>query len=68
MDKDQFSKRWIEIRGRVKDNWGRLTDRELDQVRGNAKLLIGMIQEKYDEPRKVVEIQLSRFVDLRPGP
>jgi uncharacterized protein YjbJ (UPF0337 family) len=63
MDKDQFARAWGEIRARVKGRWNRLTDRDLDQVGGNAEMLIGMIQEKYDEPRKAIEMQLARLVE-----
>jgi uncharacterized protein YjbJ (UPF0337 family) len=63
MDKEQFARAWGAIRARVKGRWNRLTDRDLDQVRGNAELLIGMIQEKYDEPRTAIEMQIARFLE-----
>ncbi len=63
MDKEQFTRNWREIRRRLRTRWNRLTDRELDQGQGNAEILIGMIQEKYDEPRKAIEMQLGRFVE-----
>ncbi len=63
MDKEQFARHWDAIRGPVKARWSRLTDRELDDVQGNAEVLIGMIQEKYEEPRKAIEMQLGRFVE-----
>ncbi len=63
MDKDKFMNRWPEIRARIRTRWGRLTDRELNQVQGNAEILIGMIQEKYDEPRKAIEMQLARLIE-----
>jgi uncharacterized protein YjbJ (UPF0337 family) len=63
MNKDQFGRKWHEIRGRVKAHWSRLTDNELEQVKGSSEILIGMIQEKYDEPRKAIEFQLDRFLE-----
>ena len=63
MNKDQFTTNWRVIRGRVTTRWNRLTDRDLDQVQGNAEILIGMIQEKYNEPRKAIEMQLGRLVE-----
>jgi uncharacterized protein YjbJ (UPF0337 family) len=39
-----------------------LTDEELDQVNGDADTLISMIQEKYEEPRTSIEMQLERLL------
>jgi uncharacterized protein YjbJ (UPF0337 family) len=62
MDKGQFGSRWADVRRRVKSNWNRLTDDELDQVNGDADTLISMIQEKYQEPRTSIEMQLQRLL------
>ncbi|HLY23496.1 MAG TPA: hypothetical protein VKT83_13605 [bacterium] len=62
MDKSRFGSRWPDVRYRVKSNWSRLTDEELDQVKGDADTLISMIQEKYEEPRTSIEMQLERLL------
>jgi uncharacterized protein YjbJ (UPF0337 family) len=62
MDKSRFGSRWPDVRRRVKSNWSRLTDEELDQVNGDADTLISMIQEKYQEPRTSIEMQLERLL------
>jgi len=62
MDKTRFGSRWPDVRRRVKSNWNRLTDDELDQVNGDADTLISMIQEKYQEPRASIEMQLQHLV------
>jgi uncharacterized protein YjbJ (UPF0337 family) len=50
------------VRRRGKSNWNRLTDEELDQVNGDADTLISMIQEKYQEPRTSIEMQLEQLL------
>ena len=62
MEKAGFGSRWPDVRYRVKSNWSRLTDEELDQVKGDADTLISMIQEKYEEPRTSIEMQLERLL------
>ncbi|HZS91801.1 MAG TPA: hypothetical protein VFE42_30490 [Chloroflexota bacterium] len=63
MDREeQFACAWGAIRVHAKDRWSRLTSRDLDQVRRNAALLIGMIEGKYDEPRTAIEMQIARFL------
>jgi len=50
------------VSGKGKSNWSRLTDEELDQVNGDADTLISMIQEKYQEPRTSIEMQLEQLL------
>ncbi len=65
MDKSEFAKKWPLIRPQVKARWGKLTDQELDGVQGSPDLLIPMIQEKYDESRQAIELQLKSLVAHR---
>ena len=62
MDSSRFASRWPDIRRRVKSNWGRLTDDDLDLVNGDAGTLISMIEERYQEPRTSIEMQLERLM------
>lgn len=62
MDSSRFASRWPDIRRRVKSDWGRLTDDDLDLVNGDAGTLISMIEERYQEPRTSIEMQLERLM------
>lgn len=62
MDKGEFARQWPNIRARVKARWNKLTDGDLDTVQGNPELLIGMIQEKYDEARQAIEIEIKSLL------
>jgi uncharacterized protein YjbJ (UPF0337 family) len=62
MDKTQLESRWPQIRGRVKANWNRLTDEDLDKVNGDPDTLISVIEEKYQEPRISIEVQLAQLL------
>jgi uncharacterized protein YjbJ (UPF0337 family) len=59
MDWDRVEGNWKQIRGKVKEKWGRLTDDELNKINGRWDQLAGMIQERYgiakDQARKDVE-------------
>jgi len=57
--RDELKGRWNEIRGRIKEKWGQLTDDELRQTEGNTDQLIGLIQRKTGEGRE----QITRFFD-----
>ncbi len=63
MDKGEFASAWPLIRDRVKTRWSKLTNQDLDGVQGNPELLIGVIQEKYDESRQAIDLQLKSLVE-----
>ena len=43
MNKDILEGQWKQIKGKVKQQWGRLTDDELDQMSGRYDELAGLI-------------------------
>jgi uncharacterized protein YjbJ (UPF0337 family) len=63
MNEDTLKGQWKQLKGRAREQWGRLTDDDLDQVEGRSEQLIGKIQERYgiarDEARQQYEDWLS---------
>ena len=47
MNEDTLKGNWNKLKGEVQKQWGKLTNDELDQIRGNKDLLIGKLQDKY---------------------
>ncbi len=66
MDKARFAARWHELRREVQRQWNRVTDEELDRVHGDPDVLIGILMEKYEEPRRAVELQVKRLTERAP--
>src|SRR2546428_14120072 len=46
---------WNEIKGKLRNRWGQLTNDDLQQAQGNVDQLIGLIQRKTGEARSSVE-------------
>lgn len=46
---------WNQLRGRVKEKWGQLTDDDLQIQGGNVDQLVGRIQQKTGEGRETIE-------------
>jgi uncharacterized protein YjbJ (UPF0337 family) len=46
---------WNQLRGKVKEHWGNLTDDDLQIQNGNVDQLIGQIQHKTGEGREAIE-------------
>jgi len=47
MDNDRIAGNWKQIKGKVKEKWGKLTDDDLDVVDGRVEQLVGKLQERY---------------------
>ncbi len=52
-----------DLRNRLKERWGKLTDHDLDLVDGQAALLLIVLQEKYGYARHAAEQELLHFLD-----
>jgi uncharacterized protein YjbJ (UPF0337 family) len=63
MNRDVFEGRWSQLRGRVKEAWGALTDDDLDRVGGRVDSLRGLLQERYGWARERAEDEIRRFAD-----
>ena len=46
---------WNELKGKLRNKWGQLTNDDLQQAHGNVDQLIGLIQRKTGEARSSVE-------------
>lgn len=55
---------WKQFSGKVKAQWGKLTDNHLEVIAGNRIALSGKIQEAYGVSQEVAEEQIKRFEDL----
>lgn len=59
MNSDIVEGKWKQMKGAVQTKWGKITDDEFDQIKGNRERLVGILQEKYghqkDKARKEVD-------------
>ncbi|PHQ24172.1 general stress protein CsbD [Marinobacter guineae] len=61
MNKDTIEGNWKELKGRVKEQWGKLTDDRLDEIAGKRDQLAGEIQQAYGVSREEAERQVKKF-------
>ncbi|MBL8097339.1 MAG: CsbD family protein [Anaerolineales bacterium] len=60
MNKDEFEGKWTQMRGQVREWWGKLTDDDLDKVVGRYEIFIGVVQKRYGYTRERVESEVDR--------
>ena len=54
---------WQQMRGRVREAWGALTDDDVDRAQGNWDRLVGVVREKTGETLESAEQKLSDILD-----
>ena len=59
MNSDQMEGQWKQLKGKMKEKWGKLTDSDWDQIAGKKDQLIGKLQERYGYSREQAERDYS---------
>jgi uncharacterized protein YjbJ (UPF0337 family) len=62
MNRDILQGQWMQLKGKVKQQWGRLTDDDLSRVSGRYDELQGLIQERYGYSREEAANELDMFL------
>ena len=52
---------WRQLRGKIREHWGKLTDDELDVIAGRYDQLAGKVQERYGTTTEEAAKQLNAF-------
>lgn len=63
MNKDTLHGHWTELKGSIQEQWGKLTDDDLDQIQGRHDQLVGKIEQRYGKARAQVEKEVDAFLD-----
>lgn len=61
MNQDTFEGNWKQLKGKVKEEWGKLTNDDLDVIAGKRDQLIGRLQERYGMAKETAEKRISEF-------
>jgi len=61
MNSDQLEGKWKQMKGTVKERWGKLTDDDLTVIAGKKDILVGRLQERYGVTREEAQKQADEF-------
>ncbi len=61
MNSQTLKGQWHQLKGGVKQQWGKLTDDDLTTIDGSAEKLAGVLQEKYGYARERAEEEVARW-------
>ena len=65
MNEDRIKGQWKQLKGKLKTQWGKLTDDDLDVAKGNAQYLAGKVQERYGIAQDEAQRQIDAFQESR---
>lgn len=63
MNTDRLKGKWEQLKGNVQKEWGKLTNDDLDVIKGDSKVLAGKIQERYGIEKEEAEKQVNEYMD-----
>lgn len=63
MNKDVLQGKRRELKGLVKEQWGKLTDDDLDRIEGQAERLVGLLQQRYGYAKEKAEREYKRVME-----
>jgi uncharacterized protein YjbJ (UPF0337 family) len=61
MNWDQIQGNWKQMTGKVRENWGKLTDDDFETIAGKRDQLVGAIQKRYGIAKEEAEKQIQSF-------
>lgn len=66
MNKDTAEGNWLQLKGKIKEQWGKLTDDDLDVIAGKREQLMGKIQERHGITRDEADKQVTAWHEKNP--
>lgn len=62
MNKDTLEGKWKELKGKAKQQWGKLTDDDITQINGSYEELEGRIQKAYGYQKDEAQKEIDDFI------
>jgi uncharacterized protein YjbJ (UPF0337 family) len=62
MDWNRVEGNWKQLKGKIKEQWGNLTDDDLDRIAGQREQLEGKIQERYGIGKDIVRKDIDDWL------
>ncbi len=63
MNSDIIQGSWEQVKGKVQATWGKLTDDDMMEIKGDAKALSGKLQKHYGWKKEEAEKYIAEFND-----
>jgi len=61
MNSDMIAGNWKQLTGKVKEQWGKLTDDDMTVIEGKRDQLVGRVQERYGIAKEKAEEEVAAW-------
>jgi len=61
MNWDTIQGKWAEMKGKVREKWGKLTNSDLEEIGGKKDQLLGKLQQHYGYEKDKAEKEIDEF-------
>jgi uncharacterized protein YjbJ (UPF0337 family) len=61
MNNQTIEGNWMQLKGKIREEWGKLTDDDVDVIAGKRDQLVGKIKERYGKTSEDVDREVSAF-------
>ena len=62
MNWDQIEGQWKNLKGKVRQQWSKLTDDDLEAIAGKKDRLMGTLQTRYGHQKEAAEKEIDAFI------
>ena len=62
MNNDMIKGQWKQVSGTLKENWGKLTDDDLQEINGSLEKFQGKMQEKYGMTKDEAQREFEKLI------
>ena len=67
MNEDRIKGNWKQFTGKIQEQWGKLTNDDLDVIAGRREQFIGKLQERHGLAPEAAEKQFKEWQERHPG-
>lgn len=65
MNGETIKGNWMQFKGNMKEEWGKLTDDDLEMIAGRKEQLLGKLQERYGYAKEQAEKEWAAYEKRR---
>ena len=65
MNWDRVEGNWKQLKGKAREQWGKLTDSDFEQIAGKKDQLVGRIQERYGISKDEAQKQADEWLKVQ---
>jgi uncharacterized protein YjbJ (UPF0337 family) len=61
-NQDRLAEKWDELKGQVRQHWGKLTMTDVTSLNGKTEELAGLLQQRYGYGRAQAELEINDWL------